>query len=140
GVSLISCESDLGELTGYARVALAPRDVCGRKSIAKIAGRAAPQLAGRWNIITHRCGRSPVLPPQVTWPFVTGIRPIATRSKVVLPDPFGPIRNVGAPGSIDSATWSRMVTAPATTVTRSRTMGRSEAGARMVTPRSAPRH
>ena len=60
--------------------------------------------------------------------------PIATRSSVDLPEPFGPISTVGAPGASVSAIRSRIVTAPAVTVTPSNSIGSSLEGARMVIP------
>jgi hypothetical protein len=39
-------------------------------------------------------------PAQVTRPRETGIRPVAARSRVDFPAPFGPITTVGAPGPI----------------------------------------
>src|SRR5579862_286390 len=55
-------------------------------------------------------------------------RPQARRSKVVLPEPFGPINTVGAPASIDRVTRSSTVTAPATTATSTNAIGRLASG------------
>ena len=55
-------------------------------------------MTGRWNTMARRVGGTPVRPPQVTCPPVGATSPIATRSSVVLPAPFGPISTVGAPG------------------------------------------
>ena len=49
-------------------------------------------------------------PPQVTRPEVGSIRPMARRISVVLPEPFGPISTVGAPGINVSEMPSRIVT------------------------------
>jgi len=56
-------------------------------------------IVGCWNTIARRLGRPRPCPPQVTRPREGVMRPKAVRSKVVLPDPFGPMRTVGAPPS-----------------------------------------
>ena len=49
-------------------------------------------------------------PPQVINPVVAGISPMAARSSVVLPDPFGPIRTVGWPAASFNVMPSRIAT------------------------------
>ena len=64
---------------------------------------------------------------------------MAARSSVVLPLPFGPIRTVGDPAVIVSVMRSRIVTSRATIRASTSINGRSEAGARMLIPRSVRR-
>src|SRR4051812_30122325 len=89
-------------------------------------------MTGRWNTMARLIGGTPATPPQVTWPCDGGNRPIAARNSVVLPEPFGPISTVGAPGWMTSDTRSSTVTVPVATVTSSNRIGRSEGGARML--------
>ena len=55
-------------------------------------------FCGTYPIEGSRAGRG--APSMSTVPLVTGCRPRMTRSRVVLPAPFGPIRPVNSPGRI----------------------------------------
>ena len=48
--------------------------------------------------MARRVGGERSRPPQVIGRAVAGIRPMAARSSVVLPEPFGPISTVGCAG------------------------------------------
>src|SRR5437868_15509837 len=89
-------------------------------------------ITGRWNTMARRFGGASVTPSQVTRPADGGMSPIATRSSVVLPEPFGPISTVGAPGQMVSDRRSSTITAPALMVTSSKRIGRSAGMARML--------
>ena len=65
---------------------------------------------------------------------------MAARKRVVLPDPLGPIRTVGAPAEIWIEIPSRIVTPPARIPTSESKMGRSEAGIAVLIPSSVRRH
>ena len=97
-------------------------------------------IAGRWNTMARRIGGTSSRPPHVMRPREGVVRPIAIRSNVVFPEPFGPIKTVGAPRFSVRVIRSRIVTAPAATVTLSNAIGRSVAGARMFIPPTARPH
>src|SRR5258708_28061036 len=86
--------------------------------------------------MARRSGGAGVTPSQVTRPADGGTSPIATRKSVVLPEPFGPISTVGAPGQMASDTRSSTVTWPvpwpARMVTSSKRIGRSAGMARIL--------
>ena len=96
-------------------------------------------MTGRCNRIARRVGGDTSCPAQVTRPRETGISPIAARSSVVFPEPFGPIRTVGVPGPINREMLSRIVTSPARIPASTNMIGKSEAVARIVIPRNARR-
>ena len=75
--------------------------------------------------MARRVGGALSRAPHVTRPREGFARPMAARSSVVFPEPFGPISTLGAPGANVSVTRSRMVTAPAVILTSSKTIGRS---------------
>lgn len=83
--------------------------------------------------MARRVGGTSSRPPHVTRPCDGVTKPIAARSNVLLPEPFGPTSTVGDPEVNVSVILSKIVTAPAATVTFSNLIGRSEVGARMVT-------
>ena len=91
-----------------ARVALRARHAGGRQRIADVAGGAA---AKHHRTLEHdgapRRAAHSSRPPQVTRPREGAISPMARRSSVVLPAPFGPISTVGAPGRQASAKSGR---------------------------------
>src|SRR5689334_8416273 len=89
-------------------------------------------MAGRWNTMAHRSGAITARPPRLTLPCDGCKRPIRRRSNVVLPEPFGPMRTVGAPAGIVSDTSSRSSLPRTVTLTLSSVMGNSSLGARMV--------
>ena len=123
-----------------ARLARWSRGTSGRgQRVADIAGGAAPQhgRALEHDGAPRRRRRLRSAPGDAS--ARGGISPMAARSSVVLPAPFGPIRTVGCPGKMSSDTRSRIVTSPARTPTSEQTIGRSEAGARMFIPRSVRR-
>jgi hypothetical protein len=91
-------------------------------------------ITGRWNTIARRVGAMFSRPPQVTRPREAARRPMASRSSVVLPAPFGPMMTVGGPAANLSETLSRSVTLPTETLTSSSMIGRSQTGARIVIP------
>jgi hypothetical protein len=91
-------------------------------------------ITGRWNTIARRVGAASSRPPHVTRPREAAMSPMARRSSVVLPAPFGPMSTVGGPAANFSETLSRSLTLPAATLTSSSTIGRSETGARMLIP------
>lgn len=86
--------------------------------------------------MARRIGGTCSRPPHVMRPREGVERPMAVRSSVVFPEPFGPINTVGVPELNVSVIRSRIVTAPAATVTLSNVIGRSTAGARMFIPKS----
>ena len=97
-------------------------------------------MTGRCSTMARRAGGTLARPPHVTRPLVGWISPIATRSSVVLPAPFGPISTVGAPGISSSETRSRMASSRIRTPISRRTMGTSEASTRIsLTRRTARR-
>ena len=90
--------------------------------------------------MARRKGGDFARPPQVIRPRDGASSPIAARSNVVLPEPFGPIRMVGAPALNVSVTQSRIATLRARIETSSNTIGRSVSGARIgLIPRSVRR-
>jgi hypothetical protein len=89
-------------------------------------------MTGRCKRIARRVGGDTSRPPQVTRPRETGISPIAASSRVVFPEPFGPISMVGAPSPIDREMSSRIVTFPARIPAAANMIGKSETGARIV--------
>ena len=97
-------EPDIGKQFGGALGALVPRHAGRGQRVADIAGGAAAEhrrALEQDGAAVGRRGRSPPqsFPPQVMRPRVTGISPMAARNSVVLPEPFGPIRTVGAPAA-----------------------------------------
>jgi hypothetical protein len=54
-------------------------------------------ITDRWNTMARRNGGTSVLPPQVMLPWDGDTNPIAVRSMVVFPEPFGPINTVKGP-------------------------------------------
>src|SRR5215471_8094207 len=78
-------------------------------------------------------------PPQVTRPHDGDNSPMATRRNVVLPEPLGPIRIVGAPCEMWIEMRSRMVTPPTIIPTSGNSIGKSADAPRFI-PRSAHRH
>src|SRR5882724_1402717 len=67
-------------------------------------------------------------PAQVIRPPEGASRPIAILSKVVFPDPFGPMRTVGLPAMSTRLMRSRMVTPFAMKLTSSNAIGSSAGG------------
>ena len=97
--ALEPADADVGHQLRDARCAPRARHVRGGERIADIAGGAAPQHGGALEQEGApgrrlKCSR----PPQVISPLVAGISPMAARSSVVLPAPFGPISTVGRAG------------------------------------------
>ena len=82
-----------------------------------------------------RAGGEIARPPHVMRPREGGIRPMAARKRVVLPEPLGPIRTVGGPARMLIEIRSRIVTSPARIPTSENTMGRSEAGVPVAHPK-----
>src|SRR5580704_7176849 len=92
-------------------------------------------ITGRWNTMARRLPSVWSWLPHVTRPRLGGTRPMARRISVLLPEPLGPIRTVGAPPRNATDICATIGTWPASSETLSRTMGNSFDGARMVSPR-----
>jgi len=82
----------------------------GRESVADISGALRRSITGRWKTMARRVGGDSSRPSQIMCPREGGMRPMAARRSVVLPDPLGPIKTVGAPGRILNETRSRIAT------------------------------
>jgi hypothetical protein len=96
-------------------------------------------ITGCWNMIARRVGDDTFRPPQVMRPRDTGRSPIATRRRVVLPEPLGPISTVGAPAEKVSEISSRTATPLLTIPTSEKQIGKSESSVRTLILRSALR-
>jgi len=82
-------------------------------------------MTGRWKTIARRSGGNCSRLPHVMRPSDGGASPIATLSRVVLPEPFGPINTVGDPESIVSVTRFNIFVSCARTWTSENTIGKS---------------
>jgi len=89
--------------------------------------------------MARRVGAEIPHPPQVIWPRDAGRSPIADRSRVVFPEPLGPIRTVGAPAENAIEIPSSNATPPARIPTSEKRIGKSEVSTRTFSPRSAQR-
>src|SRR5690242_18271174 len=78
--------------------------------------------------MARRFGTPIAWPPQLRPPRDGARSPMARRSSVVLPEPFGPISIVGAPSESVRVMRSRMVTAPTVTLTSWNSIGRLASG------------
>src|SRR5882757_1731324 len=85
-------------------------------------------MVGRWNMKPRREGGCRSRPAHVMRPLDGARRPMAILSKVVLPEPFGPISTVGLPAANLRLIPLRMVTSFAAKQTSSNAIGSSASG------------
>ena len=111
---------------------IAPRHTRLPSAKPRLAAALRRSITGRWNTMARRVGAQSMRPPQVIRPELGAASPMQSRSRLVLPAPFGPTISVGAPGAIVRLARSISRVPPASSETSSSTSGRSLVGARIV--------